>query len=57
MPDSDSPWPMHMVTRCHTRRLSSKGEVQIVEGAKVSGERWPAGYLSHELSGAIKARW
>lgn len=54
MPDSDSQWPMHTVGLCY-QTIIIKGEVQIVEGAEVSGERWPGGYLSHELSGAMKA--
>ena len=51
MPDSDSPWLMHTVSLRY-QTIIIKGEVQIVGE---SGERWPGGYLSHELAGAIKA--
>lgn len=54
MPDSESRWLMHMVSRRY-QMIIIKEKVQIVAGAEVSGERRPGGYLSHELSGAIKA--
>lgn len=54
MPDSDSQWPMHTVSLCYQTIIIER-EVQSVEGAEVSGERRPGGYLSHELSGAMKA--
>lgn len=38
MPDSDSQWPMHTVSLCY-QTIIIKGEVRIVEGAEVSGER------------------
>lgn len=53
MPDTDSPWLMHMVSLCY-QTIIIRGEVQI-EGDEVSGEKQPVGYLSHELSGSIKA--
>lgn len=54
MPDCDSQWLMRTVSLRY-QMIIIKGKVQIVEGAEVSGERWPGGYLSHELSKAIKA--
>lgn len=47
MPDSDSLWLMHTVSLRY-QTIIIKEEVQIVEGAEVSRERWPGGYLSHE---------